>query len=470
MTDPCERWMELSDRQLVGEDLSDIELELVRAHELDCEQCAREAAVFRELRTAPLHLVPSEDDVQRILLQAELSEGEEDELPTLKHEQRILLQAALSEGEGDQLPTLKHERPPSRISTAAVAALASALALAACFWLYVRVAGNHHAASVAATAALDSNSGSPAPASELAHPPTQTLFARPITEDTCASVVEGIVVCLVAGSEVGEIHGEGPRRTVELKRGRAVASLKPQAPGTSFSITTAAGKVTAVGTIFSVEIGRDSDVYASVTRGKVLVEAQGGVAAVSLTAGQMVRLGESEVSAQSASQAQQDLDLVANWAAALTDTRGEGQTAFDRADGSGPDSRTGATPRTLKDELGLARNLRMQGQFARAAKLYRSIYSRSPRSEGGRAALLSLASLQLSALGDAKGALASYEKYLAGGHGPLSQQAEYGRIRALHQLGVSAAERDATRKFIAHYPNAPETRLLQERDSVPSRR
>ena len=57
---------------------------------------------------------------------------------------------------------------------------------------------------------------------------------------------------------------------------------------------------------------------------------------------------------------------------------------------------------------------------------------------------------------------------LAGGGGPLSEQAEYGRIRALHQLGRGSQEREATRRFIARYPNAPETRLLKKRDSVPS--
>jgi regulator of sirC expression with transglutaminase-like and TPR domain len=83
---------------------------------------------------------------------------------------------------------------------------------------------------------------------------------------------------------------------------------------------------------------------------------------------------------------------------------------------------------------------------------------------------MSLASLQLASLGDPSGALASYERYLAGGGGPLSEQAEYGRIRAMHQLGRSSEEREATRRFIARYPDAPETLLLKKRDGVPRRR
>jgi FecR protein len=448
MTDPCARWMELSDKQLVGEELSKLELELVRLHELDCEQCGREAALFRELRTAPLHLVPSEEEVRRILLQAELNEG-------------------------DEPWSAEHPKLGSRFSTPRVAAVASVLALAACLWLYLRTAGDSRTLPAGPTAALNSSNGSrrasPLPGGRTE---TKTPLAAPAPEDSCSSVVDGIVLCLVAGSEVGEIHTEGPRRTVELRRGRAVASLEPQAAGTSFSITTAAGTVTAVGTIFSVEIGHEGEVYASVTRGKVLVEGLGGVSAFSLTAGQMVRLGDTEVSALPALEAQQDLDLVARWPAAITDRRGEARAPFERAEAQPPDGRSAANagPQAqVRDELSYARALRMEGQFARAAAVYRSIYSRSPRTEGGRAALLSLASLQLSSLGDASGALASYESYLAGGGGPLSEQAEYGRIRALHQLGHASQEREATRKFIARYPNAPETRLLKKRDGVPGR-
>jgi hypothetical protein len=106
--------------------------------------------------------------------------------------------------------------------------------------------------------------------------------------------------------------------------------------------------------------------------------------------------------------------------------------------------------------------------FTRAAQIYRAVHARSPRSEGGRAALMSLASLQLSSLGDPHGALASYQAYLAGGNGPLRQQAEYGKIRALRRLGRGAEEREAIRAFIRRYPKAPEARLLREQVGGPS--
>src|SRR5207244_10527984 len=120
-------------------------------------------------------------------------------------------------------------------------------------WLYLRTSANNHALPASPTAALNSRSASRTAAALLPDGRTRPPALAP-AQDSCSSLVDGIVLCLVAGSEVGEIHTEGPRRTVELKRGRAVASLEPQPAGTSFSITTSAGTVTAVGTIFSVEI------------------------------------------------------------------------------------------------------------------------------------------------------------------------------------------------------------------------
>jgi hypothetical protein len=126
--------------------------------------------------------------------------------------------------------------------------------------------------------------------------------------------------------------------------------------------------------------------------------------------------------------------------------------------------------RTSNDDLSEARELRARGLFTRAAAIYRSVHARSPRSDSGRAALMALASLQLSSLNDPRGALASFDTYLASGSGPLRQQADYGRIRALRRLGRTGEERKATQAFIERYPKAPEARLLRERSSGSSGR
>lgn len=455
MTDRCAHWMELSDRQLLGDELSERQREFLRAHEFDCQLCAREAAVFRELRPAALHVVPSEEEVRRILLQAELAQPEElpdDELPDEPQ-----LQARPTRQLGSRF------RGTLRWAIAGASALAVA-ASALLFWKARPHAVPAASAPTPVVARTDKRQGAE-PSS-----PSAASFSARATEDSCGLLVDGVVLCLAAGSEVGQLELTGPRRVVELKRGRAVASLEPQAQGSSFSIVTQAGDVTAVGTIFSVEVGADGAVYARVTRGKVLVKGKVAGSDQALLAGQKLRLGERAASALPNAEAERDLHLVARWNHPDAETPEEQAAA--EGEGKAADARAveslGAQP-SVKDELAHARALRARGQFKQAAAVYRSIHSRSPQSEGGRAALMSLASLQLSALGDPRGALASFESYLAAGRGPLRQQAEYGRIRALRQLGRTAQELEAVEQFVARYPKAPETRLLKEQAGAADR-
>jgi hypothetical protein len=73
-----------------------------------------------------------------------------------------------------------------------------------------------------------------------------------------------------------------------------------------------------------------------------------------------------------------------------------------------------------------------------------------------------LGDIQLANLGDASGALRSFDAYLARG-GELTQEAKYGRIRALRALGRSAEERKAIEEFVAAYPRSVQASTLQSR-------
>jgi len=430
MTELCTTWIKLSDRQFLGEDLTQAELDFVTSHQAECPYCGREAALLCELRPAPLHAVPSDEEVERILLLADLSVSEPTQVP--------------------ERSKPRHWRVTSR----SLALCAGALALAASVLLVLWQRDRPVASNTRPTDTVPAN----------AVPVKPKVLSSRATEDSCGPLVPGIVLCLTAGSEVGAVELEGPRRVVELKRGRAVASLEPQAKGTSFSISTRDGDVTAVGTIFSVELGRDGRAYARVARGKVVVRSQDAKEEQLLLAGQQLRLGDASAVALPLPEAERDLELVG-----LLAPREEFEAPRSEpvaAQGAEPAEASGvssARQPALNDELGRARELRARGSFSQAAAIYRSIHARSPRSESGRAALMSLASLQLSSLGDPTGALASYQAYLAGGKGPLRQQAEYGKIRALRRLGRLQEELQASRAFIEHYPNAPEARLLRER-------
>jgi ferric-dicitrate binding protein FerR (iron transport regulator) len=435
--------MELSDRQLLGDELAELELEYIRAHELECLECGREAAVLRELRPTLLHAVPSEDDIRRLLLQADLPE----------------LQPPRSEPP-PRAASSKARRLPSRRVAAAAAMLALVAGLALLIGLKAPAPAEPSLAGAPTTAS----------AGALARPPA---FLSKVTEDTCGPLLDGIVLCVTAGSEIGHVQLEGARRTVELRRGRAVASLDPQPRGSSFSIVTRAGEVKAIGTVFSVELADDGAAYARVARGRVLVRAGNAPSEQTLLAGQQLTLGAATASALPLREAERDLELVARWTAVLG--LGEPHTEpsvqpAEEAKGAAPGGVEPRPQRTTPDELSVARQLRARGLFTRAAEVYRSVYARSPSSETGRAALMALASLQLSSLNDPTAALASFEAYLASGAGPLRQQADYGKIRALRRLGRTAEELKATRAFIERYPKAPEARLLKERSSGPSGR
>ena len=89
-----------------------------------------------------------------------------------------------------------------------------------------------------------------------------------------------------------------------------------------------------------------------------------------------------------------------------------------------------------------------------------------PKSAEAHAALLSLAELQLGPLGDAAGALRSYDAYLRSGGG-LSQEARYGRIQALGRLGRGAEERAAIEEFVRTYPSSVQARALRARIDKP---
>jgi hypothetical protein len=386
--------------------------------------------------------------VRRILLQAELAHVDDAHV----HE------AHLDQAHLDQL-RVEPPRAPRFSRRARLAAAGGALlALAASLLLLFKQVGSGDAPLTRAQLPV---SGS-ANASAARPIPPQPLASR-ATEDTCGPVAEGIVLCLEAGSEIGRVELEGTRRVVELKRGRAVASLNPQPQGSSFSIAFASGEVKAVGTVFSVDLAEDGTAYARVVRGKVLVRTKDQRAEQALLAGQQLRLGATAVSALPLVEAERDLELLGRWVSApeLSDAHAD---PLPEDTDAGEASEADLSPQpSIKDELGRARALRARGLFTRAATIYRSIHARSPGSESGRAALMSLASLQLSSLGDPGGALASFEAYLAGGSGPLRRQAEYGKIRALRRLGRTAEELEATQKFISRYPNAPEARLLKER-------
>jgi TolA-binding protein len=411
----CQRWAGLADLEALGEPLPSDGRAFQQAHELACADCAREATIWRGMRLAEAAGAPDEAEVEHIL--------------SLAGAARLRVAS-------------------SRRWRSAVVVVGGVTACAAAMLLWLSgSSGQPHLpahdlqARLAAPAASKKQAPDGASAEPTARGPDQG----------CSELVPGATVCLAPGTLLGRRALSGPAREVEVSLGRAVVSLAPQLPGMSFSLTTSAGKVTAVGTIFSVDVSADGTTIARVVEGKVWARFGSQTGAQALHAGQALRLGEQQARALSDQEREADLALLGSSAAP--------PSASPSASAAKP--APAGDPAAPRDMLAYARSLRASGDFQRAAEVYRQIHNANPQSPSGRAALVSLGDLLLT-LHDAQGALNAFDGYLASS-GTLAQEAAFGRVRALRGLNRSAEEQRAIEHFIAAYPDAPQSRVLRAR-------
>jgi ferric-dicitrate binding protein FerR (iron transport regulator) len=267
MKPSCARWAELSERQTLEEPLREDELHFLVTHERECDLCRQEAALLRDLRPGALHVVESEDEVQRILARAD-SAGADD----------TRLKGGRLRGSGARV--------------LAATGFVSVAAAALLFW------------TEAGTRFRD-------PASAAA--PSATAALVQTSADSCAALLEGVVVCLTAGSEVRRIELSGPDRGLDLSRGRALISVAAPAAGASFTVSTAAGSVVGSGGVFSVEAHPDGATWARATSGVAVVRSKGAHAVQTLPAGRALRLGESADTALSVEEAERERELLDRW-------------------------------------------------------------------------------------------------------------------------------------------------------------
>jgi ferric-dicitrate binding protein FerR (iron transport regulator) len=410
MNPDCERWVELSDRQAIEETLPHDAEEFLRKHARTCRLCGRTDALFRDLRISDQpESVPSEREIDNVLL-------------------------------GVARATRRQSQVNRRLAGGAAAALALAAGLA--LWITGRDDGG----------AGGVHSSNAAPSSAAVAPPERLASADPSppsAEAGCSEVVTGVVVCMAPGTSITSKDLTSKDRVLTLGGGHVVVSLVPQPAGTSFSLATEKGRVTAVGTVFSVESSDDGAVTARVVEGKVMVREKDSPAGRSLRAGESLRLGALKPSMLTVEERERDLALLP---AELRDALRE----------PAPAPSSSAPAPNLEGLLQQALALRARGQFRRAAEVYRQIHQASPGSAAGGTALMSLGELALSSLNDPRAALAAFDSYLATG-GALSQEAAFGRIRALRALGRTAEERSAIEGFVARYPKVPQSRVLRER-------
>jgi TolA-binding protein len=431
----CERWVMLADRQAVGEALARDEEQFLAEHAQVCRHCGAEDALWRQAG----RLLDAEP--------AGADDGRRDQ--------------ALA---GAVVERLRAERPAGVIELAArrrrrtTAAVVAALAAAAALALVLRTRPGDHVArsrvEIERVSGVAEIAGATArPGMELAE--GQALVVR--SGSACVTLSHGVRACADARSELRVASALDADRRLHLAQGRVVARLDKQPAGMSFSVATRDGVVTAVGTVFAVEVDAAGPSRARVLQGVVAVRDARGERR-ELGAHQSLVIGETRPRALAPAEEQSDLALVDGTTAAAAakdaDVVSIESLPLDRPG----DATAGETP-SAAELLRRAQELRQNARWSDAAAAYRRLQAAHPRSAEARAVHVSLGELLLTRLGDPSGALRAFEAY---GGGPLAQEARWGRIRALRALGRAAEAERAAEDFVRAYPDSPAAKTLKK--------
>ncbi len=455
----CERWASIADREALEIEVSADDARFSIEHARLCQACSAELSAWRDLESQQAGPTPA---AERDLLL----------------EDAVLTKFWSELGATESRPT--PVRAKSRHGLALGLALGATAAAAAAGIFFVSSRLNGTATSVARVvvgsgSSLTARSAARRIGEAVAEGETLRAGGSP----ACLLIEPGVRACLSAGGELRIADTALAHRRLELVRGTVVASLSPQPAGTSFSISTGGTVVTAVGTIFSVEVATSGGpVKVRVLRGSVKVRSAGANERV-LGAHQELAFGAQPSVGSTAAAEANDLALLrddpelaaaaaeAPWAAAPVASTPAKPEALSSAGGA----RTNpvAEPLSSGEPLGPgellrhALELRAAQRFAEAANVYRKLIAQQPRSAEARTALVSLGDLQLSRLSDAASALKSFDAYLSSGDRALEQEAQYGRIRALRALGRGAEEQLAIERLLSSYPAGVHAEPMRQR-------
>jgi len=451
MNERCTTWIELSDRQALGEALRDDEQRYLGDHAATCADCAREHAAFCGLSTLidldGVALVPTEVTAPRPLAVGP------------RH--------------------VRHARAATFAMVASLLIAGGALLASRSRQARVLLAGQPTPASAVRAHTTDNRSTSPsltllALPGEVEVDGKVVLGATTLHEGasivarrgtTCLQLEHGVRACLT-GSE---------RRRLELQSGKVTASLLPQPAGSSFGILTRTGTAVAVGTAFSVEVpDGPGQVITRVMHGTVVVQNKAGRER-RVTAHHVATM-DGEPRTMSSAEEANEQTLLAPFPARFPhgesapspvqvdeDVKAAAPPAFAphvpsrraiavRASEPTP-ANEAPTTRTAAEILLIAREARARADVVAALAAYRELFGQFPHSAEAHAARVPYGELSLDR-GAPKAALVAFDRYLTEG-GALTEEASFGRIRALRALGQVERERAALVDFLQTYPNSP---------------
>jgi len=489
----CERARELADRRADGEALRPEELEQFRMHAGSCTDCATDEAVASLIAdldapapAAELDAAARERWIEDALRGAAKS-GPSRPATSNRHGWRWAATLAVAAGVAVVLVELWPHGDASR-STSQVPAPPKVL----------QVGGDVRVDGAAARA------GDVLPSGAVVDVGDGRAAVR---------LCGGVDVHLDAATRLRLAEHEAAPCRVVLESGRIAVDAHGLPRGDRFVVSVSAGEVRVTGTVFAVEVvGRQAEVR--VLEGSVVVAA-GALPERALAAPQAMRIGADYARALTAAEAERDrrlaewlaegtvaasttppasvatpavgvnTDRLAGEAAPVPSPTGAGTAAssaamvaesprpaasdpaqlpHNRQPGGGaaeapaspfvpPTPAATALPPTAIELLDGARRSRAAGDWQGAASAYEALVTRWPDSPEARVALVPLGELRLERLGDAAGALQTFDKYLAGpSSGALGEEASWGRIRALRSLGRAPEEAEALHAFLAAHP------------------
>lgn len=441
------RWEALIDREVIGEPLDSREREFVARYEAAHPELAHERAIF-------------EAAIESLREQLD----EEDELSLARDAARAL--------ERHRRDRQRAERDRSRRSRWVLGVLATAAGFALWFGLRADSVGDGFSSrpeqvtgsEQPGSTEIDVRPSVVTPVDPIARlsmvsagealelGETLELGASRSSARACVSWTEPTAVVCFEGS-LRSLPGELGERRLRLESGRAVAALEPLEPGQHFTIETAAGSASAIGTVFTVELDEDRT-WVTVLEGRV--ELRDPEVRV-LEAGQRSALPGEAVTFEGAPL----VDLVDLAEQLRADPHATAQSDPPAAAEIGKPS-DASKPRSAKQLATAAQRERAAKNYEETARLYRELLRRYPDSPEAANVPVRLGDV-LTSIGDHQGALEAYELYLERGGKALAPEAEYGRIRALRALKRKADERAAIEAFLTARPDDYRVAELQDR-------
>ncbi|MBN2717374.1 MAG: FecR domain-containing protein [Deltaproteobacteria bacterium] len=303
--------------------------------------------------------------------------------------------------------------------------------------------------------------------------PSEKPLKTPEPQQPYLALADGISIELSADAKIEVVQKSHQLVHLQMNAGRIVSVVNPDVPHPSFVIDTPDGAVTVKGTIFSVDLRGDSKV--EVLRG--VVEIKQNQLVEKIGAGNGYRMHTQRAYSLPA-QTRSALDAVASRLMNVDPSRETPSEDDDAVSmlGQRPDinGSLGSRPQRvvhdaaqpqLQSLLNSARTFKRNRDWANALDTYEKIIHYYPHSTESLSAHITAGNLRLK-FGNAKGALAHFNIYLAKPEAPLQEEALLGKIKSHRHLNDTQNELQSMQQFAQRFPDSIHLASIKKRIAI----